>query len=107
MSATRSWGPGGAVTVTYDDGCKVSVQPGAVTTIAPLSPCAAGSNAATTGAATTGDSYYPNCTRQPDGNLDCHPDWGLVAAGVGLAAALGVGIWALTTLHSSSGPSSP
>jgi hypothetical protein len=37
--------PGGAATVVYDDGCKVSVQPGSVTTIAPLSPCAAGSNA--------------------------------------------------------------
>lgn len=37
--------PGGAATVVYDDGCTVSVQPGAVTTIAPLSPCASGSNA--------------------------------------------------------------
>jgi hypothetical protein len=36
-------GPGGAAAVTYSDGCKVSVQPGAVTTIAPLSPCASGS----------------------------------------------------------------
>jgi len=38
-------GPGGAAAVTYSDGCKVSVQPGAVTTIAPLSPCASGSMA--------------------------------------------------------------
>jgi hypothetical protein len=37
--------PGGAAAVTYPDGCKVSVQPGAVTTIAPLSPCASGSRA--------------------------------------------------------------
>ena len=37
--------PGGAATVTYSDGCKVDVQPGAVTTIAPLSPCATGSYA--------------------------------------------------------------
>jgi hypothetical protein len=36
-------GPGGAAAVTYPDGCKVPVQPGAVTTIAPLSPCASGS----------------------------------------------------------------
>jgi hypothetical protein len=36
-------GPGGAAAVTYSDGCKVPVQPGAVTTIAPLSPCASGS----------------------------------------------------------------
>ena len=32
--------PGGAATVVYEDGCKVDVRPGAVTTIAPLSPCA-------------------------------------------------------------------
>lgn len=37
--------PGGSATVVYDDGCKVNVQPGAVTTIAPLSPCASGSYA--------------------------------------------------------------
>jgi hypothetical protein len=37
--------PGGTATVVYDDGCKVDVQPGAVTTIAPLSPCASGSYA--------------------------------------------------------------
>jgi hypothetical protein len=40
-------GPGGSATVVYEDGCKVAVQPGAVTTIAPLSPCTSGSNAAT------------------------------------------------------------
>jgi hypothetical protein len=38
-------GPGGSATVVYEDGCKVNVKPGAVTTIAPLSPCASGSNA--------------------------------------------------------------
>jgi hypothetical protein len=32
-------------TVVYDDGCKVDVQPGAVTSIAALSPCAAGAYA--------------------------------------------------------------
>jgi hypothetical protein len=37
--------PGGTATVVYDDGCKVAVQPGSVTTIAPLSPCASGSSA--------------------------------------------------------------
>jgi hypothetical protein len=36
-------GPGGAAAVTYPDGCKVPVQPGTMTTIAPLSPCASGS----------------------------------------------------------------
>jgi hypothetical protein len=38
-------GPGGAAAVTYPDGCNVAVQPGAVVTIAPISPCAAGSYA--------------------------------------------------------------
>jgi hypothetical protein len=95
-------GASGAATVTYDDGCKVSVQPGAVTTIAPLSPCAAGSNAAT-----TGTSYYPNCTPQPDGSQYCHPDWALIAVAVGAAAVLGVGIWAVTSTHGSTGPASP
>jgi hypothetical protein len=40
-------GAGGTATLTYDDGCTVTVQPGSVTTIAPLSPCASGSNAQT------------------------------------------------------------
>jgi hypothetical protein len=35
--------PGGSATVSYPDGCKVPVQPGAVMTILPLSPCASGS----------------------------------------------------------------
>jgi hypothetical protein len=38
-------GPSGSATIVYEDGCKVAVRPGAVTTIAPLSPCASGSNA--------------------------------------------------------------
>src|SRR5690242_19913580 len=54
-------GPGGSATVVYDDGCKVSVQPGAVTTIAPLSPCASGSKAADMGLppAAPGPAYAP------------------------------------------------
>ena len=38
-------GPGGAAAVVYEDGCKVDVQPGSVARVAPLSPCASGSNA--------------------------------------------------------------
>ena len=38
-------GPGGTATLTYDDGCTVTVQPGSVATIAPISPCASGSYA--------------------------------------------------------------
>ena len=41
-------GPGGSASVVYGDGCTVDVQPGAVTTIAPLSPCASGSYAQAT-----------------------------------------------------------
>jgi hypothetical protein len=37
--------PGGTATLVYDDGCKVDVQPGSVTTVAPISPCASGSYA--------------------------------------------------------------
>lgn len=39
-------GAAGNATIVYDDGCRVPVQPGAVATIAPLSPCASGSYAA-------------------------------------------------------------
>jgi hypothetical protein len=56
-------GPTGSATIVYDDGCKVAVRPGAVVTIAPLSPCASGSNAADMGlppAATPGPSLSPD-----------------------------------------------
>jgi hypothetical protein len=59
-------GPGGSATVIYDDGCKVNVQPGAVTSVAPLSPCAAGSNAA--------DLSVPPMTGAPVGAPT--PGWG-------------------------------
>ena len=58
--------PGGSATVVYDDGCKVTVQPGAVATIAPLSPCATGSYA------------------QDGGDV-----WGAVGMGVLFAGAVG------------------
>ena len=38
-------GPEGSALVAYADGCQVKVQPGAVTTIAALSPCASGASA--------------------------------------------------------------
>jgi hypothetical protein len=34
--------PDGSAVVTYADGCRASVEPGAVTTIAPSSPCGSG-----------------------------------------------------------------
>jgi hypothetical protein len=71
-------GPGGSATIVYEDGCKIDVRPGAVVTIAPLSPCAAGSNA-----------QNPNCPPGSPGYPDCgQPDW----VGVTIAAILaGVG----------------
>ena len=36
---------GGHAKLVYADGCKVDIEPGAMTTVAPLSPCASGANA--------------------------------------------------------------
>jgi hypothetical protein len=87
-------GPGGAATVVYDDGCKVTVQPGAVTTVAPLSPCASGSNA---------QNYPWEC--HPDQTHDC--GW---TAGTTAFWALwlgGVGVIAYEISRPTSQPSSP
>ena len=75
--------PGGSATVVYDDGCKVTVQPGAVATIAPLSPCATGSYAQDGG----------------DG-------WGAVGMGVLVAGAAGLAIYEATK-SSNTTPASP
>jgi hypothetical protein len=80
-------GPGGTATVVYDDGCKVNVQPGAVTTIAPLSPCASGSNAQ------TGPSYYPDCRTDPD---DCGPNWVAIGSVVLTVAVVAGAIYFIT-----------
>ena len=114
-------GPGGSATVVYDDGCKVNVQPGAVTTIAPLSPCASGSNAREL-AIPVNDQQ--NCPIGPDGRPQCCPygstqtigpdgrphcdDWGWWWAGAGLlAAGLGVAAWEASQTGGSTTPSSP
>jgi hypothetical protein len=67
-------GPGGAATVVYPDGCKVDVQPGAVTTIAPLSPCASGSYALDQSNNNMNNLVFP------------------ILVGTGAAIALGIGI---------------
>ena len=77
-------GPGGAATVVYDDGCKVAVQPGAVATIAPLSPCASGSYAQQSDSTSTYVGY---------------------AIGAGALAGFGVGVYELT--KKSSTPTTP
>ena len=73
-------GPNGAATVVYDDGCTVNVQPGAVMTIAPLSPCASGSYAQQGG-----------------------PDWGALLLGAGALTLAGVGIYAVSTAPNTNG----
>jgi len=40
-------GPGGSASLVYPDGCQVTIQPGSVVSVAPLSPCASGSLAQT------------------------------------------------------------
>jgi hypothetical protein len=68
--------PDGSAVVSYPDGCTVNVQPGAVMTIAPLSPCASGSYAQ--------DQSQTNTAAG-------------VALGVGAAALMGFGIYEATT----------
>lgn len=85
-------GPSGSATLTYEDGCKVNVQPGAVVTVAPLSPCASGSNAQ------TGPNYYPDS--------DNDPLWGWVV-GILAAGGLGAAIWQASKDHGNTQPASP
>jgi len=68
--------PDGSALVFYADGCKVNVQPGAVMTISPISPCAAGSLA------------------QDRGNNNNNIG-GYIVGGLG-AGALGFGIYEMT-----------
>jgi len=94
--------PGGSATVVYDDGCKVTVQPGAVTTIVPLSPCASGSNAAdmgVPGAPPPGPGYYP-----PPPPNDA---WLGVAVGVAAAGAVGLAIYEATKKNGNTVGASP
>jgi len=93
--------PGGSAAIVYDDGCKVTVQPGAVTTIAPLSPCAAGSNAADMGVPPARGAGYP--APPPDTG----DPWLLATVGVLGGAALGVGIYEATKSSGSTTPASP
>jgi len=72
--------PGGIAMVVYPDGCKVTVQPGAVTTITPSSPCT--------------NPYDPNNPFAQDNPLFNNNAALLGAAGLA-AAGLGVGIYLL------------
>ncbi len=88
--------PGGAATVVYDDGCKVNVQPGAVTTIAPISPCASGSNAQD-----WRDWCRPDPSH-PDQTPDCGWNWGFWAIYGG-----GLGFIIYEIVRPTHNPSSP
>jgi len=80
--------PGGTATLTYDDGCTVTVQPGSVATVAPLSPCASGSYAQTNGDGTGG--------------------LGGLVVGAAAAGLLGLGIYEVSKSPSSgTAPASP
>jgi hypothetical protein len=76
--------PNGSATVSYADGCQVNVQPGSVVTIAPLSPCASGSQA------------------QDGGGFS----WGAATMGVGFVALTGLAVYGITQAKSTT-PSTP
>jgi hypothetical protein len=80
--------PGGYAKLTYPDGCEVNVKPGAVTTIAPLSPCASGSLAADL----TGPAMVTKAAPVEAAPVGLWPWVGLAAA-----AGLGVGIAEIPT----------
>jgi hypothetical protein len=93
-------GPGGAATVVYDDGCKVDVQPGSVTTIAPLSPCASGSRA-----------EDPSWVCHPDQTHDCTLTPGTTAFWAAWLAMIGFTSYEISQNHgqitSTAKPASP
>jgi hypothetical protein len=91
-------GPGGSATIVYDDGCKVDVRPGAVMAIAPLSPCAAGSNA-----------QNPNCPPGSPGYPYCgQPDWvGPTIAAILAALGIGIAAWRASEGNGTTTPISP
>lgn len=78
--------PGGIGKVTYADGCQANVKPGAVTTIARLSPCASGSLAADM----EPHPMYTKAVAAPA----AEPGWGywpilvLAGAGAGIGCAI-------------------
>jgi hypothetical protein len=103
-------GPGGSATIVYEDGCKVDVRPGAVLTVAPISPCASGSNA----------QIAPDCKRWPDGqwywigpNGERHPceppnDWvGPTIAAILAGAGFGIAAWRASEGNGTTTPIQP
>jgi hypothetical protein len=87
--------PGGSASLVYPDGCQVTIQPGSVVSIAPLSPCASGSFAAELPVPPPVGAPPP----APEGF-----DPGLLMFGAGAAAAVTVGVLAIVL---SEKPASP
>jgi hypothetical protein len=80
--------PGARGEILYSDGCKVPVNPGAVSTVAPVSPCAQGQG--------PGDTYNPYVT------------YGLaVGAGIGIGCAIWCGQHGTSTVQLVPTPVSP
>jgi hypothetical protein len=52
-------GPGGSGEIRYSDGCRTPVAPGAVSIVAPVSPCAQGQAYTGTGRGDWVDTYMP------------------------------------------------
>jgi len=93
-------GPGGSATVVYDDGCKLTIRPGAVLTIAPLSPCASGSNAA--------DMGVPRTAAPPAGPGYQQDDtWGWIIGGTLFAVGIGVAAYEASKSNGTTQPVSP
>jgi len=91
-------GPGGSATVVYEDGCKINVKPGAVTTIASLSPCASGSNA----------QNYNNCPIGSDGRPHCEDDtWGWIIGGTLFGIGIGIAAYEASKSNGTTTPASP
>jgi hypothetical protein len=91
-------GPGGTATIVYDDGCRVKVRPGAVATIAPLSPCASGSNAA--------DMGVPPAAPPPVGYQETDT-WGWIIGGTLFAVGIGVAAYEASKSNGTTQPASP
>jgi hypothetical protein len=92
--------PGGSATIVYEDGCKVNVRPGAVTTIAPLSPCASGSNAA--------DMGVPRAGVPPAGPAYQQDDtWGWIIGGTLFAIGIGIAAYEASKSNGTTTPVKP
>ena len=92
--------PDGSAVISYPDGCMVTIQPGAVTTIGDLSPCASGSNAQDQSPAQGQSGTQDQC--QFSNSPFCHP--GILVAGAVGAGLAGFLIYEVTRPPSPASP---